>query len=220
MTNLASTASSATARPFKKRNREESTRRILQAGLDVFSKVGYDAATTKMIAQQSGLNESLIQRYFQSKHNLLIEVIQLSFEAMHNESPYPPADTPREEILRFLLHKLQVDAQRIDFSRVILSRLMVDPKLRTDLEKQKKTDLMQFFRKRLEAFQNKGMIRADIQINLLIETIFSYSMSIGVLDRILFDRSLEDCKKHFQLFSDCLTRGIQCEPASKRSRIR
>jgi len=212
------TADIPVSRPPKKRNREESTRRILQAGLDVFSKVGYDAATTKMIAKQAGLNESLIQRYFQSKHNLLVKVIHLSFEAMHNEPPYPEAETPREEILRFLLHKLDSDARRIDFSRVILSRLMVDPKLRADLEKQKKTDLMQFFRKRLEAFQEKGMLRADIPIDILVETIFSYSMSIGVLDRILLGRSLENCKKHFQLFANWLTQGIQADSTDRRNR--
>jgi DNA-binding transcriptional regulator YbjK len=60
----------ATSAKTKKRSRKKSSQRILQAALEIFSKVGYDAATTKMISKRAGLNESLIQRYFTSKSNL------------------------------------------------------------------------------------------------------------------------------------------------------
>lgn len=192
----------------KKRNREESTKRILQAGLDVFAELGYDAATTKMIAKRAGLNESLIQRYFTSKSNLLVEVTHACFDALQNENPYPPAETPEEEIRRFLLHKFENDRRNFDFQRVLISRLIIDPQARESMHRRKKTPLDLFFRKRLELFQKKGMIRADLKIDELATLIIAHSMVIGVFDRLLMDRSIKSCKKQFRLFAKYLAHGI------------
>ena len=45
----------------RKRDREASKQAFMQAGLTVFSKLGYDAATTRAIAAEAGLNEQLIK---------------------------------------------------------------------------------------------------------------------------------------------------------------
>ena len=60
----------------KKRDREGSIQRLLDAGVNVFSTYGYDASTTRLIAQESGINESLISRYFDGKAGLLVEIIR------------------------------------------------------------------------------------------------------------------------------------------------
>jgi AcrR family transcriptional regulator len=192
----------------KKRNREESTRRILQAGLDVFSEVGYDVATTKMISRRAGLNESLIHRYFKSKSNLLVEVTHACFEALRNENPYPPAETPEEEIYRFLTNKLENDDRNHNFFRVIFSRILVDPEIRNSLRKRRGSSLDLFFRERLTMFQKKGLIRSNVDIKELANSVLSQSLAMGFMERIFFDKTAESCKKQFRIFAKNITKGI------------
>lgn len=190
----------------KKRNREESTRRILQAGLEVFSEVGYDAATTKLISKRAGLNESLIQRYFKSKSNLLVEVTYSCTAALSKETPYPPAKTPQEEIYHFLINRLESFKKNMRFFRVILSRILVDSKVGLELQKAKPLEL--FFRERLSLFQKKGSIRANLDIDDLVLLITNQSFAIALMELIFTEKSIESCKKQLLFFSKSLTRGI------------
>ncbi|MFA7254681.1 MAG: TetR/AcrR family transcriptional regulator [Candidatus Omnitrophota bacterium] len=190
----------------KKRNREGSTQRILQAGLEIFSEVGYDAATTKMISKRADLNESLIQRYFKSKSNLLVEVTYSCIDALSKEKPYPPAETPQEEIYRFLVNKLENISKSTKFFRVILSRVLVDPKMGMELQKRKPLDL--FFTERLSLFQKRGLVRADLDIDELILLITNQSFAITIMELILSNKSIESCKKQLLAFSKNLTKGI------------
>jgi AcrR family transcriptional regulator len=193
---------------FKKRDRATSTKQILQAALKVFSKVGYDAATTKIIAKQADLNESLIQRYFKSKANLLIEVTEISVEALKKEIYYAPELNPEEEIYHFLINKLKHDIKNQNFLRVLISRLLVDNKLRRDLHRRKKSPPDLFFRERLVAFQKNGLIKDDIVIDELVISIVAQSMSVGLIERILFNKSVADCERQFRIFAKNLTQGI------------
>lgn len=47
----------------------------MKAGIQVFAKKGYDAATTKDIAKTAGANEALIMRYFGGKKGLLEAIL-------------------------------------------------------------------------------------------------------------------------------------------------
>lgn len=49
--------------------------RLLEAGLDIFGKHGYEAATTRMIAAQAGVNISAIPYYFGGKEGLYHAVV-------------------------------------------------------------------------------------------------------------------------------------------------
>ncbi len=196
----------ATSAKIKKRSREKSSQRILQAALEIFSEVGYDAATTKMISKRAGLNESLIQRYFTSKSNLLVEVTYSCIDALSNEKPYPFADTPQEEIYRFLVNKLESFNKNIRFFRVILSRILLDSRTGLELQKRKPSDL--FFAERLTLFQKKGLIRSDLNIDELVPLITHQAFAITIVELILSHKSLEYCKKQLLAFSKNLTQGI------------
>lgn len=54
----------------------ETRERILQAAREVFSELGYDAATFQAIAVRSDLTRPAINHYFQSKHLLYREVVE------------------------------------------------------------------------------------------------------------------------------------------------
>ena len=60
---------SQTQSPLSKRN--ERRIRILDAALNLMVKYGYKGATTRMIAQEAGVNEVTIFRYFKTKKAIL-----------------------------------------------------------------------------------------------------------------------------------------------------
>ena len=74
----------------RKRDKEASKQALLRAGLDVFSKYGYEASTTKMVAAEAGLNEQLITRYFGGKSGLLLAALA-AFIDEEADDYYPPA---------------------------------------------------------------------------------------------------------------------------------
>jgi AcrR family transcriptional regulator len=49
---------------------------LIQAALEHFSKHGYDGATTKAIAESTGVTEAALFRHFATKHDLFLAVIE------------------------------------------------------------------------------------------------------------------------------------------------
>jgi len=195
----------------KKRDRQKSTARILQAGLEVFAELGYDAATTKIIAQRAGLNESLLHRYFKSKNGLLLAIMHSAIEVIGNETNYPPAATPAEEVFLFLTSKLAHDDLNEKFMKVIIARSLIDSEIATKVNASRPTSLDEFFKQRLRNFQKQGLILPDVDIVSLEDSIIGLSFAVGFMERILLGRDIKSCQRLFKVFSQNITRGI-CSP--------
>src|SRR5947209_2550677 len=90
----------------RKYDSEDTKRRLRAAASDIFSKEGYDAATTKQIAKKSGVNESLIQRYFKNKFGLFSSVVEEFQQRVIGSLPYPPADSLEQELKCFFEFRL------------------------------------------------------------------------------------------------------------------
>ncbi len=59
--------------------------KILKAALKVFARKGYGAATTKSIAEESGLSEFTLFRKFKTKENLFNTVLEGNMEKMQKD---------------------------------------------------------------------------------------------------------------------------------------
>jgi len=192
----------------QKRDRGESTRRILQAAVEIFAENGFDGATTKMISLRAGLNESLITRYFKSKANLFIEVTKSAINAIKNEKPYPPAPTVQEEIYKYLIHKFNHHEKNKKFFRVVLSRLVIDVETNRRLHQELGSPLDSFFLERLNVFQKSGMIKPDVDTAQLAALAVEHSFAIGIIKRMCFERSVAECEEASRVFSITMTKGI------------
>ena len=69
---MTATLSADAPKAKQSRNRGETEARLLKAGVEVMSALGYEGATTRKIAEAAGANEQLISRYFGGKEGLLI----------------------------------------------------------------------------------------------------------------------------------------------------
>lgn len=68
--------SSPPRRPARKRNPEESKRRILDAAESAFARRGYDGARLRDIAQDAGVHHALVHHYYGDKRGLFEQVLQ------------------------------------------------------------------------------------------------------------------------------------------------
>ena len=118
----------------RKRDKEASKQTLLRAGLDVFSKYGYEAATTKMVAAEAGLNEQLITRYFGGKSGLLLAVLAAFVDEEATDYYPPAAGTVEEEIRQFLFYRHGRFLELQDFFRTFVPLSIVDASTREQLE--------------------------------------------------------------------------------------
>ena len=73
--------SPATARK-KGRKGTQARARILEAADALFGELGFDAASTREIAERSGVNKALIHYHFKNKEGLLASVLDNYYEAL------------------------------------------------------------------------------------------------------------------------------------------
>lgn len=168
----------------KKRDKEASIQKLLQAGVTVFSALGYDAATTKLIAKEAGINESLISRYFSGKAGLLVEIIRRFKETECANSPqkcHPQGETLEAEILAFFQYKLEHYVKVQSFLKVVVSRSIIDIHVAKELQKMMPKGGSPKLRERLEFFQKQGIIRPDIDLDTTCFTISHTCFAMGFL---------------------------------------
>jgi AcrR family transcriptional regulator len=95
---------------------EDTRRRILETALEIFAAEGYEGASTRLLAERSGVNLPAIHYYFGSKEGLYRAVVEHIVQ--HNEAHMAPlavkvtaalvdARTPWEDLLDLLCEMLE-----------------------------------------------------------------------------------------------------------------
>ena len=56
---------------------EETKLKILKAGIELFSKKGYDATSVNEISKKAKLTKSLLYHHFKNKESILIQIMKL-----------------------------------------------------------------------------------------------------------------------------------------------
>lgn len=115
----------------------ENKRRVVIAAVLGFAEAGFDATSTKQIAQRAGVAEATIFRHFQSKQDLLLRL----FRPFANRVLLPAAmDELRDAIgqtddlegmIRVLLHsRLRFARAHAPLIRIIIQEVPFQPELR------------------------------------------------------------------------------------------
>lgn len=104
------------ARPGGSTRGEDTRRRILNAALHLFGSLGFEATTTRHLADQAGVNLPAIQYYFGSKEGLYRAVIQQIVERIEADAGPVAAritaalagQPPRQDLLALLFNLTDV----------------------------------------------------------------------------------------------------------------
>lgn len=145
------------ARNKKQASREHTKDNLMRAALEMFSTNGFDATSTKLVAQRARVNESLIFRYFGDKVGLLTAVV-LS-KIAENESSmhdYKPGQSAAEEVCNYMNHHFKSDYSHRRFLKVAISRCLVDNKMRKRILHHIPVRGDPFLTGRLEALRKQG----------------------------------------------------------------
>lgn len=99
-------------------------RALIDAAAGVFAEVGYDAATTREIAERAACAEGLIHRYFGGKQGLLLAMLERKVNDFVAEycATAPDRDTLAKQIEGMLLFPLRAMWEQQDVMRVAVSQ--------------------------------------------------------------------------------------------------
>lgn len=193
----------------RKRDREATKNKLLKAGLEIFSKIGFDAATTQMVAKKAGVNEALISRYFEGKSGLLAEIIIAFIHEGEKEKQYPPGKTLEEEIGNFMVFHFEYDLKNRDFLRVAISRAAVDAKLRKEVDKHVPVEGHPFFAERLEVFKKTGEIAAETDLMEFSRSVCTQCMGFMFTACLIGSIKIEDLRETLALSAQVFAKGIR-----------
>ena len=176
------------------RDREGRCAALIDAANETFAERGYDAATTRQIAERAGCAEGLIHRYFNGKRGLLLAILES--KAAHIvedfEADLPDQPTVLAEMERMLLRDLDLFWERRDFMRVSVSQATIDSEvgrtIGTNINKQR----VRLMLKKLRRHQEAGRIRPEADIEAIAYSISALGFSVGFVFQACFgeDRAL------------------------------
>lgn len=172
----------------RRRDREATSKALLEAAMQVFAERGYDAATTREIAGRAGTNEQLIQRYFGGKSGLLLAAVErYTREEREGSCALPPlADSLEAEIIGFLDFQLRHSWRCRTFTKVVLDRALVDPAVAAEMGRTVSENRIPVLRERLRTFRDRGEIDPGLDLDAVAAGLATLGFGLGFLDQVVF----------------------------------
>lgn len=144
----------------KRLTAEQRRKQILNKAIHVFAQNTYHGATTKGIAEEAGITEGLIYRYFGSKRNLFLEAIRVTTADLvdgldsnlqiHKDNPLVAIS----EAFSYYVKMLQGNGDLAKMIFLVIAELDQDDVRKAYLPHQK--DALKKFARALEYWQSQG----------------------------------------------------------------
>jgi AcrR family transcriptional regulator len=198
--------------PPRKRDRDATTRALLDAARCVFAGTGYDAATTREIANRADANEALIQRYFGGKAGLLEAVLRDDHAVCpaRGRGVESLAEAGLEAVIRsFFERSCGEKEDRQEFMRVVVSRAILDPSIAATM-RERVCDIDQaVIRQQLEKLRELGKIRADADLQSSSLALASLAFSLGFFGRLVYRQPEADIQAAIAVVASSFARELQ-----------
>ncbi len=184
--------------------------RILDAAMVIFSKNGYNGATTIKIAEKAGVNEITIFRKFKSKENLLKSVIEKNLMETLEKLDHilcMEKNTDIEVCIKTLGITLnQFLDERMDFIFMMVTEGRKRPEIMglfTQFRRKLIEHLSEYFREQM----NQGNIR-KVDPDLLAITLFNFIFSKSLSKKIFKENLMKDDLEVYEEYTDIFMRGL------------
>src|SRR3989440_5372347 len=165
--------------PRPRRKRDPNRQRIVDAARDHFFNHGFRSVTMDDLAQELGISKKTLYAHFPGKFDLLEAVLADKFAgveaALKEVTRAHPHDFPAT--LRDLLAGTQRELDEIKppFVRDMRQKA---PHVFQGIERRRAALFQQYFGNLLLAGQRAGMVRKDVQANLIIEILLAIVQAI------------------------------------------
>lgn len=159
---------------LRERNRADKLARILEAGRELFSRDGFDATTTRAVAQRAGIGTGTLFLYFPEKRDLLLRLFKDDIEPVHRAAVAALAsDLPiLDAVLQVFRSLYDYYARDPRLSRVFLSELaFLDPARGSDLALFT-FEFLQAIAGLVTAARDRGELSRDVEPLTVARTMF------------------------------------------------
>lgn len=198
-----------------KHDRRRRQRSLIEAANAVFAEHGYDAATTREVAERAGCSEGLIHRYFGGKRGLLLAVMEAkAAEVLEgHRSALPDLDNVQDDIEQVLLWPLDALWEHRDFMRVSVAQATIDPELGRNVAGRIHNQRVALVLEKLRRHRNAGRVRPDIDLEAAAQAVASFGFMLGFMGQVVIGMSRRDVRRIALAFTSLLTRGMSPGPA-------
>lgn len=156
---------------------EERSRRILQAAEQVFTRVGYGAATMEEMAREAGMSKRTLYAFYPDKRELFTAVID-DVEGFSGERPHVSVAAGRDALIVELHDRLLemgrfvLSERQIRIMRLIISEAGNHPELATDFWSRIVERVQSYLADGLKELQRTDETLRAYDANWLASTIF------------------------------------------------
>lgn len=190
----------------KRRDREASEERLIEAAIHAFAKYGYNGATTKEIGQRAKVNESLIGRYFDGKEGLLLTILErFILEMKSEELPYPIQDNLKSELSAYVAFKMSRIEKRKALAKIIISKTLTDDSFRKKSLARVPKFCDEKLLGRLKDLQIRGDILPSIDVKIIVDSMERYLQGQVLFGHLTyeqpFDQVLSECRQFIDILS-------------------
>ena len=147
---------------------------IMDAGLTVFRRKGYDDAMMSEIAELAGVVEGTIYRYFENKRDLLVKIVERWYEGLLVEEDRQLAGIRGTwNRLRYMIrqHLVTIRDEPV-LSRLVFMELRPDPGYRATRLYRLNRDYTQRVIEIIQQAGAAGELRSDLPLPLIRDLIF------------------------------------------------
>lgn len=146
--------------------------KIQNAALKLFSQKGFNGATTSEIAREAGVAEGTIFRYFPTKKDLLLGVVNpVIVDTLRDVIEKTKHSSPEEVLEAILYNRLELVSQNIELVKIIVSEIQFHPEIKEKFLTQIILPAIDLIQDYFKDQQQKGILRdidTEISVRVLL----------------------------------------------------
>ena len=195
----------AKSEPAGSRRSEKSRQAILTATRGLLSEVGYRKVSIEAIASRAGVGKQTIYRWWPSKGAVIFESF-LDLSDTDGEGVSLPDTGDIEADLKLVMRATVAEFADAEFEkpvRALNTEIINDPELAAQYDRQLRRPVDDAKKARLRSAQAAGQVRADADLDLMLEMLYApvyqrWLLRYGPLDDAYADALVEHTLRAFR----------------------
>ena len=173
---------------------------IMNVALELFAENGFHATSISQIAKKAGISKGLTYNYFESKKEILDEIIKKGFDSIYSDFDLNNDGVLSEEEFRhFVWHTFKIMRENTEFWKLYFS-LMFQPKITESFQHDYSEASQKIFRIFYQFVANSGSKNPESDM-LVISSLLKGAYMTGVTAPHIFtsdkldDKIIDACFK-------------------------
>lgn len=189
--------------------------RILKATIELVANKGYASTSTREIANNAGISEATIFKYYKNKDQLLKEIVQTTIEKFYNYSINEVvskidnrSDLTRETIENILSERLLFFERNNKTVQIVFQEMMINETVRELFRQKIWTEMNELSNTLFDRGKKIGAIR-NIDNFYLRKALFGMMFYTIIIETMFGGDKNHNSKEQAKIITDILFNGIK-----------